>query len=248
MIWLSGYRCWKRSIPSRRFRHYYLDNEVFSLQPTTRIYLARVERTWPAHNKAGLFFRLVRIKYIRYFEKTMRSTLPRKIATTTLIVSSVIIRLLPHPANFTPVGATALFGGAKLTRPWNYLAPIAVMAVTDIFLGWHRTMIYVYVSLILITFIGERTLTNKGAWPRVGLAAIAGSLLFFFITNFGVWESSNLYPHTAIGLYQSYLMGLPFLRNMLAGDVLFSLSFFGIVALVENRVIVPRQLVTVKQG
>lgn len=165
----------------------------------------------------------------------MRQTFARPI-TLTLIGISTLIRLIPHPANFTPLGATALFGGARLNRPWNYIVPIFILYVTDLFLGFHATMPYVYGSFILVVFLGEKLLSDQPKVWRIACLGVLSSTLFFLITNFGVWQAGGLYPHTFAGLMESYLMGLPFWRNMLAADIVFTVSFFAIEAWAINNV------------
>lgn len=145
-----------------------------------------------------------------------------KPTAATLSVATVIIRLIPHPPNFTPLGASALFGGAKLNRPWNYLLPLITLFVTDLFLGFHAVMPYVYGSFCLTIWLGEKFLTKQFQPSRGAALAVVSAVQFFVITNFGVWASTAMYPKTALGLYQAYLMGLPFLRNMLFADVLFA--------------------------
>lgn len=145
-----------------------------------------------------------------------------------LTILAVLGRLLPHPPNFTPLTGATLFGGAKLAKPWNYLLPIAVLFLTDIFLGFHKTMPYVYVSFLAIAVFGQLFLKKKASLWRVAGLSLASSLLFFLVTNFGVWQVGGLYPHTGAGLMESYLMGLPFLRNTVAGDVVFSVGFFAL--------------------
>lgn len=166
----------------------------------------------------------------------MRNSLSSPTAVT-LTVIAAMGRLIPHPANFTPVGASTLFGGATLPRPWNYLAPLLVMFVTDIFLGFHATIIYVYGSFLLSAFLAERFLKNDRNLVRVGLLSVTTTLLFFLITNFGVWASTAMYAKTGAGLMESYLMGLPFLGNMLLGDLLFGVGFFGLYQLAEKSLI-----------
>lgn len=152
-----------------------------------------------------------------------------------LTILAVISRFLPHPPNFTSVGGTALFGGAKLSRPLNYLLPIGIMLVTDIFLGFHKTMPYVYISFIIAVMLGERLLKNNASVAKIGVVSLVGSLLFFLITNFGVWQTGGLYPHTTAGLMESYLMGLPFLKWTVLGDMIYSVGFFKLYQLIENR-------------
>lgn len=127
-----------------------------------------------------------------------------------------------------------MFGGAKLSRPWNYLLPIGIMFVTDIFLGFHKTMPYVYASFLLIALLGEQVLKKNATLPKIAAISTAGSLLFFFITNFGVWVSGTMYAHTTAGLLQCYAMGLPFLKWTFLGDMTYSLGFFGLYAFAQK--------------
>jgi len=171
---------------------------------------------------------------------------PSTTTATTLIVIGSLARLLPHPANFTPVGAAALLGGATLLRPWNYLVPLITMALTDIFLGLHGTMLYVYGSFVVTAYLGEKWLRSNRSLHRVALISFSSSLIFFIVTNFGVWLSGGLYPKTWDGLVMSYLMGLPFWRNMLAADLVFGVGFFAVYAWAERQAIihnVDKQLV-----
>lgn len=151
-----------------------------------------------------------------------------------LAVLAAAGRFLPHPPNFTPVGGTALFGGAKLGRPWNYLLPMLIMFVTDLFLGFHATMPYVYVSFLIAVFLGEKFLTRPTAGRVVGVSLISSSL-FFTISNLGVWVSGGLYPLTIDGLVRSFVMAVPFFQWTVAGDLVYTLGFFGLYALAENR-------------
>lgn len=157
-----------------------------------------------------------------------------------LAVLAIVGRLLPHPPNFTPVGSAAMFGGAKIGRPWNYLLPVGIMLLTDIFLGFHRTMPYVYASFIAIVWLGEKFLSKKPSLGRVASFSLLGSLLFFFVTNFGVWIQGDMYALTTAGLIRCYVMALPFLKMTLAGDLIYSLGFFGLYALAENKQLVAR--------
>jgi hypothetical protein len=101
------------------------------------------------------------------------------------------------------------------------------MLLADLFLGFHGTMIWVYGSLIIITAMGF--LLNSGVTLKNGaIATLGGSLLFFLVTNFGVWASGSFYPKTVEGLISCYAAGIPFFGNTLAGSVFYSgLMFFG---------------------
>ena len=155
---------------------------------------------------------------------------------TALVISigSIAVRLLPHPANLTPLGATALFGGSKLARPWNYLAPLLILFVTDLFLGFHALMPFVYGSFIFSVWLAERFLKQSVTAKKLIVLAATNALIFFLVTNFGVWLEGRLYPPTISGLIESYVMGLPFLRNMLLGDLGYTLGIFGLYTLAEK--------------
>jgi hypothetical protein len=152
-----------------------------------------------------------------------------------LLIASILGRLLPHPANFTPLGGAALFGGAKIGRPWNYLGPLFVLFITDLVIGLHGTMAYVYAGFVLTVFMGEQVLKGKPSLVKVGVTGLAGSLVFFIVSNFGVWAEGLMYPKTLTGLIDCYIAAIPFFRNSLIGDAVFSVGFFGLYQLAENR-------------
>jgi len=152
-----------------------------------------------------------------------------------LIIASIIGRLVPHPANFTPLGGAALFGGAKLTRPWNYLAPLFVLFVTDLVIGLHGTMVYVYGGFVVSVFLGETFLKERANPLRVGFVGALAATIFFLISNFGVWAEGLLYPKTWLGLIDCYIAAIPFFRNMLVADVVFGVGFFTLYQWAQNR-------------
>lgn len=154
----------------------------------------------------------------------------KKPTALAISIGAIAVRLLPHPGNMTPVGATALFGGAKLARPWNYLAPLLVLFLTDLFLGFHALMPFVYGSFIVSVYLAERFLKQSVTTKKLIALATANALIFFLVTNFAVWLEGRLYPPTITGLIESYAMGLPFLRNMLIGDLGYTLGIFGLYA------------------
>ena len=145
-----------------------------------------------------------------------------------IIIFAAFTRIMPHPPNFTPIIAMGLFGGAYLKdKRWALMLPVVAMLLADLYLGFHGTMIWVYGSLIIITAMGF--LLNSGVTLKNGaIATIGGSLLFFLVTNFGVWASGSFYPKTVEGLISCYAAGIPFFGNTLAGSVFYSgLMFFG---------------------
>lgn len=142
-----------------------------------------------------------------------------------LVLLAGFSRLIPHPWNFTALGAMALFSGSLLAdKKWALLAPVFTLFWTDLILGFHSTMIYVYASVVLITCLGFWAQTSKF---KILTSSVLGSLLFFISTNFGVWFSQNLYPKTFEGLIQCYVMALPFFENQIAGDFFYLGVLYG---------------------
>lgn len=143
-----------------------------------------------------------------------------------IILFAVILRLVPHPPNVAPIAAMALFGGVYLDKKYALLIPLIAMLISDIFLGFHATMPFVYGSFVVTGLIGMWVKKYKTV-RNIFLASLSSSVLFFLITNFGVWFVGSLYPKTWNGLLQSYLYALPFFRNTIIGDVLYTGIFFG---------------------
>ena len=147
---------------------------------------------------------------------------------------TILVRLSPHAPNIVPVGALALWCGAYLPKKWGLIAPIAVMLVSDAVIGFYNPglMASVYASFVLIAVIGW-SMRGKVSAGMVVLYSLAGSVSFYLITNFAVWSLSSWYAHNLSGLISAYVMGLPFFRNTLAGDLLYNSLFFGAYALVK---------------
>jgi hypothetical protein len=164
------------------------------------------------------------------------SPLLRVILILALVLLAAALRIAPHPWNFTPVGAMALFSGAVIRdRRLAFLVPVLAMAAGDIFVGFNKLTPLVYASFVLSVAIG-RFLREKRSVTRAGGATLLGAIQFFIITNFGVWAFLDSYPHTAAGLLACYFAGLPFFWNTLAGDALYVTLLFGGFALVEHLV------------
>lgn len=169
-----------------------------------------------------------------------------RVATlASIVLVAALTRLLPHPFNFTPIGAIALFGGAYFSKKYlAFLLPLTAMFISDALLGFHGSMWAVYLSFILIVGIGMGALQKVTA-GRVISSALASSVLFFLITNFAVWYgSTGFYPPTLAGLGACYLAGLQFYQqeffgnlflNTVMGDLFFSGILFGSFELLKNR-------------
>jgi len=160
----------------------------------------------------------------------------RIIAVSILILAAVFLRFLPHPPNFTPIAALALFSGVIFRDRVMALAlPLVVMLVSDLFLGWHNTIIYVYGAFALMVFLG-RSLKNHVTVGYIAGGGITGSILFFIITNFGVWMAGTMYPPTWEGLTAAYIAAVPFLHNMILGTLFYSAVFFGAFHVAERMI------------
>jgi hypothetical protein len=167
----------------------------------------------------------------------MEKTSTRPLAVG-LVLLGVLGRLTQN-LNFAPVGAVSLFAGARM-RGWQaYLLPIALMAVTDPFLhGYSFTTPFVYASFLINVWMGSKLQrTEKPAW--IGGAAVIGSLQFFLITNFGMWvnPAQTMYTHNFAGLGVCFVAAIPFFRNTLLADLMYSAAFFGLYALLTRTVV-----------
>lgn len=152
-----------------------------------------------------------------------------------LILVLAVARFLPHPANFTPVMSVALFGSAVFFNRYLGIAmAILAMILSDAVYGMHSTLPFVYLAMALAGIIGF-SLREKRTPLRVLTATLAGSVVFFLVTNLGVFLMQDLYPHTATGLLTCYTMALPFFRNSLAGDVFFAGLLFSLHYLAVRR-------------
>ena len=152
------------------------------------------------------------------------------------IFAVAVLRLVPHPPNFTPIGAMALFGGAYLhQRGLAFLAPVAALLLSDLVLGFYPELVFVYVSVVLTVLIGMIVARRKSLLS-VAVAAVSSSLLFFLVTNFGVWLVMDYYPKSLAGLSACYVAAIPFFQNSLAGDLFYTALLFGGFALLERAV------------
>ena len=145
------------------------------------------------------------------------------------ILIGVILRFVPHPPNFSPITAIALFGGVYFSKKIAILLPIIALIISDMFIGYYELslMTSVYVSFLFVVGLGFWLKKHK-KWYNILGCAIIGSLSFFIITNFAVWVFTPWYLKNITGFFECYLMALPFFRNTLLGDLFFVPIFFGI--------------------
>ena len=159
-----------------------------------------------------------------------------------LTVLGAAARLLPHPPNFAPVGATSLFAGARLPRCQAYLVPLVALAVTDPILSplygfkpYSKYLIFTYVSFLISVWLG-RWLRNTENISRIAAVTVLNSIQFFLVTNFGSWLWFQAYPRTAAGLASCYISAIPFFGWTLASDILYTGILFGLYAWLSRTV------------
>jgi hypothetical protein len=150
------------------------------------------------------------------------------------IAGAAALRLVPHPPNFSPIDAMALFSGAYLGRRGiAFVAPLAAVLLSDVVLGFYNGMATVYATVALIVAIGW-WVSSRRTPLRIAAAAIASSVVFFVVTNLGMWLFSGFYPLTPAGLAACYVAAIPFFQNTVAGDLFDAALLFGGFALAQH--------------
>jgi hypothetical protein len=158
----------------------------------------------------------------------------RTLLALAIVALAAALRIAPHPWNFTPVGAMALFSGATIRdRRLAFFFPILALFVGDIFIGFHRLMPLVYASFLVSVAIGY-WLRDRRSLGRITLATLLGAMQFFLVTNFAVWAFGLSYPRNSAGLLACYVAGIPFFWNTLGGDAVYATLLFGGFALAER--------------
>ncbi|MEO8232811.1 MAG: DUF6580 family putative transport protein [Ignavibacteriota bacterium] len=161
---------------------------------------------------------------------------PRFWVLTLMVFGAAFLRLLPHPPNFAPIAALALFGGAYFSKKtFAFVIPLVAMFLTDTIIGIYSYAWVVYLSFIVIVALGIFIL-KKVSVKNLVVASLTASVSFFAITNFGVWALGTLYPKTPEGLLASYTAAIPFFQNSLIGDLFFVGVMFGVYELVKHNV------------
>lgn len=168
------------------------------------------------------------------------------VALMLMILAVALTRLIPHPPNFSPVEAMALFGGAYFAkRSWAIVLPLIALFISDLALGLMMGGVYfeyfvsasflmIYATIALLSILGFG-LRGKITIARVASFSVISSLIFFLVTNFGVWLGSTMYPQTFAGLLAAYTAGLPFLQNGLLGTLFYAAMLFGSFELLKQR-------------
>jgi hypothetical protein len=160
----------------------------------------------------------------------------RLIALLSAIAAAAALRLVPHPPNFSPIDAMALFSGACLARRWiAFVAPLAALLLSDLILGFYPGMLFQYAAVVAVALLGMAALSRVTV-ARLVVTALASSVCFFLVSNFGVWLVGGMYPHTPAGLGACYAAGIPFFQNTVAGDMFYTALLFGGFAIAEHLV------------
>ena len=159
---------------------------------------------------------------------------PRMMVLISMILAAAALRLLPHPPNFTPIAALALFGGATFRdKRLAFIVPLAALFLSDLVIGLYSGWEFTYANFALTVGIGFWLRQRRTLLPIAG-AAFASSVLFFVVTDFGTWLATTMYPKTIAGLLACYTAAIPFFPSSLAGDLFYSALLFGGFALLER--------------
>ena len=158
--------------------------------------------------------------------------LPPAIALS-LIAVGITLRIMPHPANFAPVAAISIFGGAILPRKVAIWVPLVAMMISDAVIGFYSLMPLIWACYLLIALASSKWLRPASLAKGVTLT-VGSSVFFFLVTNFGVWLTSGMYAHTWSGLVNCYTLALPFFRNTALSDAIYTALLFGIYALATH--------------
>ncbi|WP_109021221.1 DUF6580 family putative transport protein [Leptospira kobayashii] len=163
----------------------------------------------------------------------------RLFVASLMVMAAVASRILPHPPNFTPLLAVSLFSGAFLSdKRLAYGVPLLAMLISDLYFGFHSLMPVIYLCMALGVYSGFRLLPDRPALKTAGYT-IAGSVLFFLVTNFAVWLTSGMYPLNEQGLVACFALAIPFFQNSIAGDLVYTGALFGGMYLLERMNVVP---------
>jgi hypothetical protein len=164
---------------------------------------------------------------------------PRPVFLIVVVLLAAVSRLVPHPPNFTPIGAIALFGGASFAdRRAAFLVPLAAIFASDLVLGIHLLLPVVYACLAFNVILGW-WLRSRRRPLSVAAATLLGSCVFFVVTNSACW--ALWYPRTFAGLMTCYVAAIPFFRNTVLGDGVFTAGLFAALALAERLIPAVRE-------
>jgi hypothetical protein len=166
------------------------------------------------------------------------------------ILLAAFSRMIPHPFNFSPLGAIGVFGAAYFTKKWQaFLIPITATFLSDLFINnviygqynpsfvwFYEGFYWQYGSYLVITLAALLIFNNKVTAPRFLIGALSSTAIFFLITNAGCFVGNPAYPQNFSGLISCYAAGVPFLKGTLLGDLFYSGVLFGSFYLAQRRI------------
>ena len=146
-----------------------------------------------------------------------------------LILLAAVSRLVPHPPNFSPVAALGLFAAAYISLRRYWLMPLVALLLSDLVIGFYHPveMLFVYIGFTVSAILGRLFLLQKRNMIQLGASIVCSAIVFFILSNLGVWLEGLHYPMTVAGLIQCYVMALPFFENTLFGDLFYTVILFG---------------------
>jgi len=157
----------------------------------------------------------------------------------TFIIFIAFSRFAPHPPNFTPILSIALFSGMVFKNKFIFCIPLGAMLLSDYYIGFHNSIIWVYVSLLLIYLLGK-AFFNYFSTINIFLLSFLSSVIFFILSNFGVWLIG--YPKTLSGFIACYIAAIPFFTNTLLSTILYSFIFYyGYKYILKNNKIISNK-------
>jgi len=146
----------------------------------------------------------------------------KEVFPVSLILILALARLMPHPPNFTPVIAVAILSGYFFKNLYVSFAVLIVsMFIADFFIGFYENMLFVYISLLFISFVFYK-IGSKLNFKNLFWYSFLGSLIFFIISNFGVWAIGSLYEKSLTGLIECFVLAIPFFGNTFLSTLIFA--------------------------
>ena len=163
--------------------------------------------------------------------------LKKEIFPLSLILILIISRLIPHPPNFTPIISVAIISSYFFKDKFlSILVLMISMILSDFLIGFHKNIFFVYLSLVTITLVFYN-LREKINFKSMFLFGFFGSLIFYLISNFGVWILGTMYEKNFSGLLNCYIMAIPFFKNTFLSTLFFSYAVLVVDSLYRKKFI-----------
>ncbi|MBN2483308.1 MAG: hypothetical protein JXD21_03800 [Candidatus Omnitrophica bacterium] len=155
------------------------------------------------------------------------------------IVVTILARLIPHVPNFSPLVAVALFSGVYLKKRWALIIPLVIYMVSDLIMGLHNVVLFTWGSMALVALIGIYLKRHKTPLAILS-GTLVSSVVFFIVTNFGVWLG-GWYTLTFAGLVDCFTLAIPFFRTSLLANIVYVGVLFGVYEFLSRKVVVARK-------